>query len=334
MKRFATLFLLPALVALVGACDRTSRIWTVTSLGTPYDLFVVAPNQVWQGEAGDTVQAIFGQEVEMINQPEPIYTLYHIPPAGYSKTLQKHRNILILRVDDQYRQADMSAVYDQDAKPQLIVTAVAPTAAEMARFLNQYRTELVRLFDIAERDRYVLAAKSYSNREVTKRIREKFGLSISIPDGYTIRNDAENFLWVSHELPLSSIGFIIYTYPADTRNPANNRKAGNILSARNAAVSQVPGPSQGSFMSTSTTFLPDQKLLTVHGRQWNQVRGFWDVTGDFMGGPFINYTTYDEQNHRMIAIDGYVYAPSPNEKIGKRNYIRQIEAIFVTATLP
>ena len=87
-------------------------------------------------------------------------------------------------------------------------------------------------------------------------------------------------------------------------------------------------------MTTSNVFLPDQKLLTVHGRRWMQVRGFWDVRGDFMGGPFINYTTYDAARRRMVAIDGYVYSPSPNNKVPMRNYVRQIEAIFMTARIP
>ncbi|MDE6499794.1 MAG: DUF4837 family protein, partial [Rikenella sp.] len=107
-----------------------------------------------------------------------------------------------------------------------------------------------------------------------------------------------------------------------------------IVMARNVAVMQIPGPSDGSYMTTSTAVFPDQKTLTVHGRRWIQLRGFWDVAGDFMGGPFINYTTYDEARKRMLAIDGYVYSPSPNNTVPMRDYVRQIEAIFMTVRIP
>jgi hypothetical protein len=43
-----------------------------------------------------------------------------------------------------------------------------------------------------------------------------------------------------------------------------------------------------------------------------------------MGGAFINYTFVDTASHKVITLDGYVY--NPNEL--KKNYIRQLEAIF------
>lgn len=270
----------------------------------------------------------------MINQPEPLYNVFHVVPDGYKGIIQKHRNILVLNIGKQYTKADMHAAYDLAAKPQLILTVEAPSVQEMAGFIEEYKYELVKIFDIAERDRSMIRANQFRDKKIVEKIKDKFGFTMSIPEGYSIRNEKDNFMWISMEFPLSSIGFAIYTYPADTVNLENNQKAGNILNARNIAVKEIPGPSEGSFMSTATAVWPDQKILTVRGREWNQIRGFWDVVGDFMGGPFINYTTYDEVNHRMLAIDCYVYNPSPNNRVGKRNYIRQLEAIFMTANVP
>ena len=55
-----------------------------------------------------------------------------------------------------------------------------------------------------------------------------------------------------------------------------------------------------------------------------ETRGLWMVQNDFMGGPFISYTFVDPTLERVITIDGYVYNPSDL----KRNFIRQMEAIF------
>ncbi|MCB0408861.1 MAG: DUF4837 family protein [Flavobacteriales bacterium] len=50
----------------------------------------------------------------------------------------------------------------------------------------------------------------------------------------------------------------------------------------------------------------------------------WYVKGDFMGGPFINYTFVDEKRNKVISIDGYVYAP----RFDKREYLRELEALI------
>lgn len=265
----------------------------------------------------------------MINQSEPIYDLLTVTPQNFTSTVKRQRNIINMSVGDQYKTSDMNAEIDLYAAPQLVINITAPNADSMANYIGTYATELVKMFDIAERDRFAARAKQFSDTEITNLIKQKFGFTMNIPQGYRVRNDLKDFLWISYEMPLGSIGFVIYTYPADSV-VANNDKAGNIIVNRDAAIMQVPGPSDGSYMSTSTMFMPDQTRLTVDGRTWNQIRGFWDVKGDFMGGPFINYTSYDSKNNRMIGIDGYVYSPSPNSKSGKRNFIRQIEGIFMT----
>lgn len=331
MKNLRIVLLSIAAVLLVG-CGGSTK---VSSVGKPYEMFVVSTPELWQGPAGDSLRAYLADEVEMINQPEPRFTLYNVPPAGYKATVSKHRNILILKTGSQYPAADMTALYDANAQPQLEVTITAPSADSMAEFVHRYGRELTQLFEITERDRLVARAEKYRDPKIGPLIREKFGFEMSIPQGYRVRLDTTNFLWISFELPLASIGFSIYTYPAaDSAAAVRSESAGNIIAARNAAVMQIPGPSAGSYMTTSAAVFPDQKTLTVHGRRWIQLRGFWDVAGDFMGGPFINYTTYDAPRNRILAIDGYVYSPSPNNTVPMRDYVRQIEAIFMTVRIP
>ena len=43
-----------------------------------------------------------------------------------------------------------------------------------------------------------------------------------------------------------------------------------------------------------------------------------------MGGPFINYTFFDEKTNRLYMLDGSVYAP----KYYKRNLIQQMDVLL------
>ena len=50
------------------------------------------------------------------------------------------------------------------------------------------------------------------------------------------------------------------------------------------------------------------------------------MEGDAMGGPFISHTLDDSIRHRVITVEGFVYAP----EMKKRNLMRQLEAVLYT----
>lgn len=328
MKKITLLTILSAFMVSCGGDVK------IPSSGRPYEIIVVAQMPIWSGVAGDTLRAIFGAEVEMINQSEPIFDLLIVPPQNYNNVGKRQRNIIVLNTGSQYPSGDMSAEIDLEAAPQLKITIQAPTPDSLASFIGSYANELVAMFDIAERDRLKARAIEMGDREINAEIKKSFDIEMSIPQGYYIAENKPGFMWIRNEMPLSSIGFVIYDYEPDSVTVANNDKAGNILANLEVAISRIPGPSEGSYMVTSRVFAPDQKRLTIDGRTWNQLRGFWEVEGDFMGGPYIDYTTYDESRNRMVGIYGYVFNPSPNASVGKRNMIRQIEAVFMTANIP
>ena len=102
----------------------------------------------------------------------------------------------------------------------------------------------------------------------------------------------------------------------------------SLIAMRNRMCkAYVGGPSDGSYMTTVgfedvTTF----RSFNLHGRYTAELRGLWETRGDFMGGPFVSITQYDEKHGRIVTVDGYVYAG----KKDKRNYMRQVEAIMST----
>jgi hypothetical protein len=70
--------------------------------------------------------------------------------------------------------------------------------------------------------------------------------------------------------------------------------------------------------------------VKINGREWIELRGFWEVEKDFMGGPFVSYTTLDEREGELLTIDCYVYSP----KYGKRNFLRPLEHLVFGVTFP
>ena len=86
----------------------------------------------------------------------------------------------------------------------------------------------------------------------------------------------------------------------------------------------VPGRNEGSYMITEQAYMPYFSPVKVNGFSAKEMRGTWDVNGDFMGGPFVNYIVNDSINNRILYFEGFIFSPSQR----KRDGIIEIESII------
>ncbi|HQQ12075.1 MAG TPA: DUF4837 family protein, partial [Bacteroidales bacterium] len=88
----------------------------------------------------------------------------------------------------------------------------------------------------------------------------------------------------------------------------------------------VPGPSDGSFMTTDKEFVKPKLVKTTHfvTDYATEVRGMWNVTGDFMAGPYLSYTFVNPASQQLVTAEGYIYYPNKD----KRDQLRQLEALL------
>lgn len=320
MKKLFILFCLP----LLFSCG--SGNMEVASTGKPYEIFVIASKPVWTGAVGDSIRNTFNEEVLWINQPEPIFDIYNITPQGLNDNVKLHRNLLFVTIDPAYDSCSFAVRNNVWAKNQVVMDLKGNNADSLAAYWVANSADIVTWISNVERDRMSARAKNYNMPAIDKVIAQKFGLYINIPQGFKVNKDADNFLWLGSELKLGVMGVVIYSFERAGDTPLN------LLNQRNIAAGKVPGPSDGSYMTTDTTFFaPEASGFELGGQQWVEIHGFWKVHNDFMGGPFINYTTFNKSTGRYIGIDMFVNSPSP--KYTKRNYIRQLEAIIMNASV-
>ena len=70
--------------------------------------------------------------------------------------------------------------------------------------------------------------------------------------------------------------------------------------------------------------MPSVEYLDFRGRAFAEMRGFWEVYNDYMGGPFVSHSFYSQDGKEIITLEAFVYAP----KYDKRNYLREVESII------
>lgn len=298
-----------------------------TSQGKPYELIVVCNQPLWEGNLGDTLRTVLREPIPYLSQEEPYFDLYRVTEQGFTRLVVQHRNILKVVVNPSVERAAIAVQYDLEAAPQVVLTLQGPTQQALTEYVSKHRKELLLLLEKTERDRAVEYARQYGNKQLEELIRQKFGVTLHVPQGYKLRSEGADFIWISYEYPTSSQGFFLYQYPYE--GPASLSPEA-LLAARNRFAARIPGPVDGSYMTTSEAYEPDYRMFRLKGRLWAELRGFWDVYGDFMGGPFVSYSTVNTASEMVFTFDGYVYSP----KLGKRNFMRGIEHLLYSLRLP
>lgn len=324
------LFIVATITMLFFSCKTKNTSYTPSSKGAPYDVFVVMDTNRWNGDLGLSFKRILCETVPMLNQPEPMFRVTSFPAKDFSRLMKHGRSVIIVEIDKKFESTQMQAAYDMYAQPQILITVTGPNDAAVMNYLESKGTALKTVINMFERDCFVKATSSKYNKELQLRIEQKFGFDLTLPTDYRLRVDVPDFLWISNEMPLISQGVVIYSYPYEGFGTFNLDK---MIEKRNQFVNKnIPGPSDGSFMTTASADVAERQIrrLKINGREWYEIRGFWDVENDYMGGPFISYSTLDTATNRVIVMDNYLYSP----KKPKRNFYRQLENLIYMVKFP
>ena len=332
MKR--TLYLLTFLL-LAGAMTSCKAFHTLAgsnpkaSQGRPYELIVVATQPVWTGELGDSLRAVLAAPIPYLPQQEPEFDVLRTTPDGFKNIVAEHRNILKVLVDPSVKEAAVGVEYDVTAAPQIMLTLQGPSEQAIIDYLAEHGDKLVQVVKMAERDRALAYAKKFGMPGIEQAIKETFGVEMNVPKGYILAAHSNDFVWARYEYPEASQGFMVYGYPYKSDEALTVQA---LVEVRNRFAKRIPGPSDGSYMITSPIFEPDLRTFRLNGRMWVEMRGFWDVEGDFMGGPFVSYTTVDTSTGYIFTLDCYVYAPKLPPH--KRNLMHGLEHLLYTVKFP
>ena len=186
----------------------------------------------------------------------------------------------------------------------------------------------VQLFDENERIRTGNTIASFEEEKIRKQLVTGYNVSMVFPKAFYLAKTTENFVWLRREADKYSQGIFIYFYPYTDTNAFNPIR---IIQLRDSITKKyIPGPTDGSYMKTSSLIRPTPKQINFNDNFAVEMRGLWELEGDFMGGPFINYTFLDPHHNRIVTIDGYVYFPGED----KKNLLRQVEAILFSFKFP
>jgi hypothetical protein len=305
-----------------GTFDRPAK---PSATGKAGEMIVVMSPGEWEGRAGEMVRQVFSQPVPMFLQPEPMFNLVHISRNNFTKLFETHRHIFMLEIDPALERASLEVSEDVWSFPQMVIRVKAPNDSILRRLMDRNEEAFIDNYLKTERRRLINSYELMANQTARIAVKNKFGIDMSIPEGYFVAMDEEDFMWLRRTGTRDDLemGVLISVMPY---TDATQAFLPELIRARRDSITKkyIPGQFPGSYMTTYPELRPEFREINFKGRFAIEARSLWRVEGDFMGGPYVNFTMVDENTSRLFMFDGFVYAP----RFDKRDYMRQVEAVI------
>ena len=293
------------------------------SVGNINTLQVVVSNDLWNGEVGEAIRTHFAAPTDGLPQEEPLFSMRQMPPNAFSGFARKSRLVLYVALGDETK---ATIANDQCAKPQTVAYVIAKTKQELVELINSKQEQIVDKFhqsEIEERQRRTRVSLLKLDS-----LKTDLGVSLQIPSAYRIAKKSDDFYWIRKDLKSGSTNIIVYEVPLNMIGK-DSTVVGDIIKVRDSiGGSLLPVEEDGRFR-TEEAYAPYLFTSEIDGKFAYETKGTWDVTDQYMAGPFLNYAVRDEANDRYLILEGFTYAPS----VEKRDLQFELESILRSAKI-
>ena len=295
------------------SCSDNQQKLLPASSGNINNISVVTNDELWEGAVGEVIRENFGRPIYGLPQIEPIFSLSHIPSKVFSGFATKSRTILKVDITENEGVFNFKNTY---ASPQRIIQITANSPDKIIEIINENLNSIYSTMyfnEIQEKQRRIS-----KNLNQTQAIKNSTGLTLRFPSAYRVAKVDSNFVWIRRDIETGSVNLFVSRY--------NDKNNSSILKIRDSiSKHHIPGPVENTFMSTDPIYTPSSQQISIRGKQILETRGLWEIKGQFMAGPFLNYQfESNTKQDEYIMLDGFVYSPGSS----KREYVFELEAIM------
>lgn len=307
LYRIYTLFI----ILVFFSCSESKESLLPGSSGNINNISVVINDELWDGTVGEVIRESLSRPIYGLPQIEPVFSLNHIPSKIFSGFVTKSRTILKIDISEKEGLFSFKNSY---ASPQRIIQITAKTPEKIISIIKENLNSIfssLYFSEIKEKQRRIS-----KNLNQTKSVFETTGVSLRFPSAYRVAKVDSNFVWIRRDIETGSVNLFI--------SRQSNKTNKSIIEIRDSISKRyIPGPTENSFMATDLMYKPNTQEIYIGDKQVSETRGLWEVSGQFMAGPFLNYMIEIDEGE-ILVLDGFVYSPGTN----KRNYIFELEAII------
>lgn len=326
MKRFLKYLAVAfaAVIALTSCSEEKKRQALLPNIsGKAGEIIVVIDKGDWEGTIGNALRDSLAKETPFLPQREPLFGLVNVPQNAFSHMFQIHRNIIVVNIENTVTEPGVVIRKDVWATPQTVIYINAADKESAVKLIEENSALIAVTVEQAERDRIIRNIKKYEELKLAPVVTEMVGGSPHFPSGYKLKKRTSDFIWIEYATQDVTQGILVYKYPVVEGEQMLSLDS--ILENSNEMLkNNVPGMFENTYMTTSTAARPGIEYKRYKGLDFAEIRGFWEVYNDYMGGPFVSHAFYSQDGQEVIVLQAFVYAP----KYDKRQYLRQVESVI------
>lgn len=310
-KAFLTLLI-------IASCDKEIKNFKPQSSGRINSISVIIDKPSWDGKIGDAIRDKYASEFIGLPQVEEAFTLNYIPYEAFTGFGRTARNIIYI---NKKKQAKPRMIRDRYARPQLFLEVSGLDNESIIQGIAssfEFSSTQFQNGEIAESRNRIL------NSLLKDTGLDSLNISVKIPSAYSVFKKEPQTVWLQKPLKNGTSNLIIKSLNSSISN-FEKINLNYVVSLRDSIGKEfVPGRVENSYMITEKEYLPHTSYQSVNGFNAIETRGTWEVKGDYMGGPFINYIIKDTLNKKLLYVEGFVFSPSQR----KRDKMIELEAVI------
>lgn len=324
---------------LLTACDSKKR-----AVGEE-DLIYVVADSVEYYELEPTLIQIYGKVI-YTPQPEHLFALKRVSPQSIDKIKNKKNVIITAPLESgsytaQYINSILDSSvkslvnngeefvfnkYDLWARDQLVSIMTAPTMEQLKNNMLANHENLLYYFQKISDQRLFesLYNEKYEKKDIEAQLLNDYGWIIYVQADFhlALNKPGDNFVWF-RRAPGSDMERWIFVHWIENASP-EFLEPDSIYAERNRMTKKYyQGTSDSTYVEIENQFITTEEVNFL-GRYALMTQGLWKMNDKSMGGPFINYTFYDEDTKRIYMLDGSIYAP----KYYKKSLIQQVDVLL------
>lgn len=335
--------LLAALVLGLVSCQMPKA----PAVGPDDRIFVFADDTVWNALEPQLISTF--EDSVMTPQPELWFTLERKPLQDYDKYAQyKNRLVLgILTSEDSVSRFVQQSIdttvrgmvehgqecvfnkYDDKARGQILMFLVGVDIPQLSSYIQNRAPDLLYFFKKVMLDREIASAMSeasYAKKDIGDHLMRDYGWTMLVQHDYWVATDSAqaHFFWVRRANP-SDVQRWIFVHWVDAPDP-NILTERWVLAERDSVTRQFMRTLDGNAYVEIAPYYLKIENVNFLGRFAYETRGDWRFSDKSGGGPFVNYTLYDEGSRRIYMLDGSIFAP----RVEKKALVLQVDALLHT----
>ncbi len=330
--------------------DQAKFGYTPTSAGQLDEVLWVMDDEMWKDDVGQLVKENLRKQYKVLPQAEPEYLLREKTYEQFDNDIiKKYRTIILASYNNdqsrlnQFIRSTFSRKIDELsvdgkaksflvrnvwAKPQVVMVVYADSKEQLIEGVDQELSSILRTIRKEEDNR--IAAKLYENglnSDAVGYINEQFAITLDIPKDFYVAKKNSDFGWFRKETGELSANIMIYEKDLSNEDLSKgvDWKQYAIQLRNYLGKEHIASSIEGSYMEIEQRFAKVLQDTTALGDvNALQTKGLWRIEGDFMGGPFVNYSWVNDDSSKLYMIDGFVHAPGGD----KKKFMRELENIF------